>query len=236
MPADAAGARASVHARVRGSVAHELLERIDPRRPLAPRPEQVAARLRARGAHAGEREVEELVGLIRGFIGSPLAERMQRARRVRRELPFTFALPSGDRPGVLVEGVIDAHCSEGPNALVIDYKTDRVGAGADLGDLCEQSYATQRLVYALAALRGGAERVEVAHVFLARPEEPVLVSYEAHEAPELEARLRELVSELAAGRHAPSATPGADLCRGCPGRAALCSWPPERTGGPVATG
>ena len=224
----------SLDALTRGSVAHELLERVDPGRPAAPDLEQVAARLRAHGAEASEREAEELTRLITGFLGSPLGARMRRARRVRRELAFTFPLDlDGDR-GVLVEGVIDAHCAEGEGALVIDYKTDRIDSGVDLVALCEESYATQRLVYALAGLTAGADRVEVAHVFLERPHEPVLVGYAASERAGLEARLGALVGELAAGRHAPSATPGPDLCRGCPGRAALCSWPPERTGARVA--
>ena len=37
-----------------------------------------------------------------------------------------------------------------------------------------ESYSTQRLVYALAALRPGAERVEVVHCFLERPDEPAV--------------------------------------------------------------
>jgi hypothetical protein len=232
------GAASALNALTRGSVAHELLERTDPRRPVAPRVEHVAARLRAGGAAATESEVDELTRLVSGFLGSPLSARMARARTVRRELPFTFpfeieAAEGGSR-SVLVEGVIDAYCAEGPSALVIDYKTDRISPGVDLEVICEKAYATQRLVYALAGLRGGADRVEVAHVFLERPHEPVLATYEASDSGPLEARLGALVGELVAGRHEPSATPGADLCRGCPGRAALCSWPPERTGAGAA--
>ena len=222
----------------RGSVAHELLERVELRRAVAPRPDQVAARLRARGAAGTDAEVGELMRLVGGFLDSPLRARMARAPAVRRELPFTFALEAADdvARSVLVEGVLDAHCADGESALVVDYKTDRIDAGADLQALCEEAYATQRLVYALAALRGGAARVEVAHVFLERPHEPVIVAYERSERRELERRLGALLRELAAGRYEPSATPGAALCHGCPGRAALCSWPPQRTGARVGAG
>ena len=227
-------AATSLDALTRGSVAHELLERIEPRRAVAPRPQPVAARLRAHGAAGTDDEVDELTRLVGGFLTSPLSARIGRAQTVRRELPFTFALEvegaEGSARSVLVEGVIDAHCAEGENALVVDYKTDRLQADADLRNLCEESYATQRMVYALAALRGGADRVEVAHVFLERPHEPVIVAYESSEREGLEERLSALLRELVAGRHEPSTTPGAALCHGCPGRAALCSWPPERTG------
>ena len=227
----------SLDALTRGSVAHELLERIEPRRAVAPRPQLVAARLRAAGAAGTDDEVGELTRLVGGFLDSPLSARMARARTVRRELPFAFALEveaaAGSDRSVLVEGVIDAHCAEGETVLVVDYKTDRIHAEADLVALCEEAYATQRTVYALAALRGGAERVEVAHVFLERPHEPVIVAYERAETEGLEGRLSALLRELAAGRHEPSTTPGVALCHGCPGRSALCSWPPERTGARV---
>ncbi len=235
-----AAAAKSLDALTRGSVAHELLERIAPRRGVAPRPDHVAARLRARGAAGTAAEVSELTRLVGGFLESPLSARMARARAVRKELPFTFALDvdaaSGSARSVLVEGVIDAHCAEGDSALVVDYKTDRIDADADLRARCEEAYATQRLVYTIAALRGGARRVEVAHVFLERPHEPVVVAYERSEREGLEGRLGALLSELVAGRHQPSATPGAALCLGCPGRAALCSWPPERTGARLGAG
>ena len=159
---------------------------------------------------------------------------MANARRVRREVPFAFPLSAdhgdgGARP-LLVEGVIDAYCLEVGGALVVDYKSDRLGAGENLEALCEEAYATQRMVYALAGLQAGADRVEVAHVFLERPDEPVLASYQAADRGGLEGRLATVAVDLAAGRFLPSPHPHAGLCTGCPGRAALCSWPLERTG------
>jgi hypothetical protein len=71
--------------------------------------------------------------------------------------------------------------------------------------------------------------VEVAYSFLERPDELVSTLFTADDAPALERRLVGLAEGLVAGRFEPSATPGADLCAGCPGRAALCSWPPEMT-------
>src|SRR5207247_2476676 len=96
-------------------------------------------------------------------------------------------------------------------------------------ELCDRRYAGQRTVYALAALRSGAEQVEVAYSFLERPEDVVSSLFTRADVPALERRLEELAAGLVAGEFEPTAEPGADLCAGCPGRAALCSWPPERT-------
>ena len=226
-------------ARTRGAVAHELLERIDLRRPTPPSTEQVAARLEAHGATPSPGDLDDLRRLFAGFVDSPLRARMARADGVRRELPFAFELglgvespggsPEHSSPSLLVEGVLDVHGWEGEGALVIDYKSDHVAPGDDLEALCAESYSNQRLVYALAALRARAQWVEVAHLFLERPDEPVGVRFSAGEAPELERRLRALLGDMLAGRYEPSPTPHAGLCAGCPGRQALCSWPPERT-------
>jgi hypothetical protein len=112
--------------------------------------------------------------------------------------------------------------------LVLDYKSDTL-EGRDPATVVDERYSGQRTVYALAALRSGAQRVEVAYSFLERPDEVVAAVFTPADAPALEQRLTELAEGLVAGRFEPSATPGADLCAGCPGRVALCSWPPEKT-------
>ncbi|HLL85691.1 MAG TPA: 3'-5' exonuclease, partial [Thermoleophilaceae bacterium] len=224
----------SLPARVRGSVVHELLERTDLRRPATPTDAEISARIVAHGGAPGRADIDDLRRLVAGFLETPLRRRMARAGRVRPELPFAFPLAvEGDRgepASILVEGVIDSFCDGGDGALVVDYKSDRVDRAADLEGVCEGDYSTQRLVYALAGLRGGADRVEVVHVFLERPHEPATARYARADVPRLERRLAALVGGLVAGRHAPTEAPGPDVCAGCSGRAALCSWPPERTG------
>ena len=122
---------------------------------------------------------------------------------------------------LLVNGVVDVHADEPDGVLVVDYKSDPV-EGLDLEAYCAERYATQRLVYALAALRSGAPRVEVAYFFLARPDEPVSAVFEAGDAARLETELSALAAGVLEGRFVPSEEPHRDLCAGCPGRAALC--------------
>jgi hypothetical protein len=93
----------------------------------------------------------------------------------------------------------------------------------------EQRYAGQRAIYALAALRTGAERVEVSYAFLERPGEVVSAQFSAADAPALERGLADQAEGLLAGRFEPTAEPGRDLCATCPGRVALCSWTEEHT-------
>ena len=117
---------------------------------------------------------------------------------------------------------------EGARTLVVDWKSDPLD-GLEPEEIVRSRYATQRLIYALAALRAGAEVVEVAHCFLERPDEPAVPLYEAADAERLERELLGLAQGVVEGRFEPSAEPHFALCADCPGRAALCVHEPELT-------
>jgi ATP-dependent helicase/nuclease subunit A len=229
-PAAAGEAAPGVTPLLRGTIVHQLLERFDFERPGPPPPADVEELLEAHGAPVSAEDVDRVRGLIAGFAGSPLRERAAAGRRVRRELPFAFELqPERDDPrSILVNGVVDVHVEEPDGVLVVDYKSDPL-EGADPAPIVAERYATQRLVYALAALRAGSPRVDVAYSFLEAPDDPVEARFEAGEAAELEAQLLELARGVIEGRFEPTAEPHRELCLTCPGRAALCSWGPDRT-------
>jgi ATP-dependent helicase/nuclease subunit A len=171
--------------------------------------------------------------LVAAFAASPLCARLAAAQRVRREAGFAFALEAGGG-GPLVNGFVDVLALESPRAmLVVDYKTDRL-EGADPAEVVERDYATQRTVYALAALRDGAERVEVAYCFLERPGEPVLRAFAIDEAPALAEQVIGLARGVLDERYPVTDAPHRELCGDCPGRRALCSHPEERTLAPAA--
>ena len=139
-----------------------------------------------------DEEIEDIRRLIRAFEASPLHARVAAARKVTREAAFAFALePDGSGP--LVRGFVDviAHEHDGTH-LVVDYKTDRLPEDTTPAEYIARAYETQRLVYALAALRAGAETVEVAYCLLEQPDEPVTAIYRAADAPELADRLTAL--------------------------------------------
>ncbi len=210
----------------RGVLIHALLERMNFRRPLAPTAEAVAAAAARAGLRAPSTdESSELGELVNRFAASELCDRLARATDTRREQRFAFALTDG----VLVNGAIDVLARErGGRVLIVDYKSDRL-AGADPAAVVQDAYETQRLVYALAALRAGAEGVEVAHCFLEIPERPVSAIFERAQRPELDRRLELVAGGVLRREFEVSAVPHRALCEGCPARGGLCSWPLEVT-------
>jgi ATP-dependent exoDNAse (exonuclease V) beta subunit len=198
---------AGLSATERGILVHELLEALDFRRPQRP-----------------EGAPSDVGDLIEGFIGSSLFERLAAARALRREEGFSFLL--GD---ALITGVLDVVASEaGGLTLVVDYKSDRL-EGADPAALVERDYRIQRLVYGLAGLRAGAQTVEVVHVFLERPEEPVSATYGREQIETLESELLGLAAGALRGEFSVTDEPCLSVCSGCPAEGGLCSWPLEMT-------
>ncbi len=116
----------------------------------------------------------------------------------------------------------------GGRTLVVDYKTDRL-EGADPQVLADGSYGTQRVVYALAALRAGASEVEVVHTFLELPQRPAVVTFTREQAPALEEQLAALARGVLNREFKVTDAPHRGVCDGCPAEGGLCSWPLEMT-------
>lgn len=222
-----AAAAGGLGARVRGVVVHALLEELDlgaPARP--PDPERVRALARREGARASEADVEHVGRLVVALSASEPGRRLAAARRLRREHEFAVTLDDE-----LLVGVIDALAVEPDGSwLVVDFKTDRLDdPDADLEALVDRDYGIQRDLYALAAIRAGAPRVEVVHLFLERPGEPASATFAAADAAELEARVRALTGPLARGEYPLTPHPHAALCGTCPARGGPCPYPDELT-------
>jgi ATP-dependent helicase/nuclease subunit A len=237
LPENRAAARGvedgGIEARTRGTIVHILLESIDFAAPKAPTEhdvEQVAKRIGARLAPSEREEIATL--LSRALVAEP-AQRLARAGRPRREHPFAFALASTEP---LVTGVLDLIVEEADGAsLIVDYKSDRLGdAGApvgprDLERLVERDYSIQRLLYALAAIEDGIERVEVAHWFLESPGAWVSACFLSSERLRLREQLRSRIDDARAEGFGVTKNPHRALCLTCPGRGGMCSWGEERT-------
>jgi ATP-dependent exoDNAse (exonuclease V) beta subunit len=214
----AAAALPGLEKRMRGTLVHALLE------DDGPAAGRVGAVAEAHGVQLSEAEAGDVARLADAFAASPLARRIARARSVSREHGFTLVVGQ-----TLVTGIVDVLARERGGQLVVDYKTDALEPGADLAAYVEEHYGVQRLVYALAALRGGAARVEVAYALLERPREPVSERFEAADAERLEAELLALAAGMLAGEYPVTDAPHRELCLTCPGRRALCSHPEELT-------
>ncbi len=208
--------------RLRGTIVHALLERVDFADPAPVEEAEVQRVARLLGARVPARERAAIVELLARALASEPAERLRGLPRGRRERPFAFSLGAGEP---LIGGVVDL-IVELPDdrALIVDYKSDRLAAEIDLERLVERDYAIQRQVYALAALEGGAAEVEVAHWFLERPGGWVSARFAAEGRDRLRERLRNRLAAARERGYAVTEQPHRQLCFTCPGRGGMCSW------------
>jgi hypothetical protein len=216
-----------LEARVRGTIAHALLESVDFARPNAPSVDDVARVARRLGARADGRQCEEIAALLAGALAAEPARMLRATRRPRREHPFAFSLGAAEP---LVTGFLDLIVEQpGGATLIVDYKSDRLSPGEDIEALVERDYGFQRLLYALAAIEDGAEEVEVAHWFLERPERWATVRFTSHERHQLRELLLTRVQGARFRGFAVTPSPHREICLTCPGRGGLCSWGETRT-------
>jgi ATP-dependent exoDNAse (exonuclease V) beta subunit len=202
-PAVASVVRGGSGGAQRGTLIHQVLAGLDLRTPSLR--DEMPADVRA---------------LLVGLIGSTSFGRLATIRDVSREQRFAF--PIGE---TLITGVFDVVAQDRPgHLLVLDYKSDRLG-GTDPQLVVTERYLAQRLIYALAALKLGAPTVEVVHLFLDAPEDPVTAEFNAVEIPALEAELEKRVAGVLAGEFRVTGTPGRRVCDGCPAQGGLCSYP-----------
>ncbi len=192
-----------------------------------PGPERLVALLAREGVEDDD-VLARATRLVDGWLGSELCAELRDAR-VRPEAPFVLPLGGTVLRGnmdLLATSVNDGDNEPGP--IVIDFKTDRVGSGGvePLG----VRYASQRAVYALAA-SGSGKAVRTAHVFLERPDEPVVEVFDADALARARASLEGLIAQIRAGSFEVTNEPYAALCFGCPAAPRLCprpAWRPSR--------
>jgi len=110
----------------------------------------------------------------------------------------------------------------GLRALVLDYKTNSLEEGGP-EQIVERDYRLQRLVYALACFRAGAEEVEVVYHFLERPDAVVTDCYKLEDVPALEAELSAAIARIQANDFRP--TPDEFVCADCPALDLVCAGP-----------
>jgi hypothetical protein len=219
--------------RIRGSIVHSLFEELDLADPVLPDAASVRALADLHDAEIDDRDVTDCLAMVSAFLDGPMAPPLRAARRIRRERGFSFPLDGADGATTLVNGFVDV-IAEMPDgaSLVLDYKTDQVAPEEDLEERVVADYGVQRAIYGLAALRSGSPRVEVVHLFLHRPHEPVVASFQADDAAPLEEELRTAAEGLLRGDFRPSENPHLSLCGTCPGRASLCWHDQADTGRP----
>jgi ATP-dependent helicase/nuclease subunit A len=209
----------------RGAAVHALLEWSRANGWNEPSEELARRHAVAAGLDPEKTDAVALLDPVRGWLGSGLARQIgTTATRVRAEVPILLGV--GD---TVLRGSIDLLVErEGEPPLVVDYKTDRLDGSGPAEHASR--YETQRSIYALAVAESlGAPEVEVAYVFLERPEDPVLSRLGPEEMASARERLTATIARIGNGDFpvAPEADRTWSLCRGCPALGRLCSGPPE---------
>ena len=196
-----------------GDAVHRLLEVVDLRAPAVPELEQV------RGWYplVTEDELERIGEFVAAYCESEHGARVAALEGARPERPFAF-----EHDGVLLHGRLDVLWRDGPRAFVLDYKTNSL-AESSPEEIVEDDYRTQRLVYALACFRAGAEEVEVVYHFVERPDAVVSTTFRREELSALEAELSEAIQRINRGEFVP--TPSDFACSGCPALDLVCAGP-----------
>jgi hypothetical protein len=200
-----------------GDSVHFLLERLDLSDPRAPSAAELADAVRARYPAATDADLERIAGFVQAYCSSALASRVAALAGAAAERPFAF-----EHDGVLLHGRLDVLYRDGPRALVVDYKTNALEE-ATPDEVAERDYRVQRLVYALACFRAGADEVEVVYQFLERPDEVVATTFDRPQLPALEAELSEAIARIQQGVFVP--TPSDFVCSGCPALDVVCAGP-----------
>jgi ATP-dependent helicase/nuclease subunit A len=204
---------ATVHALLEWSQANEWRE-----------PPADLALDRAVSAGLGEDSVEPMLASVRGWLASRLfAERVAApGAHVRAEAPLLLGVA-----GAVLRGSVDLLVErEGAPPLVIDYKTDEL-ADHDPADHAAR-YEVQRDVYALAVAEArGAAEIEVAYVFLQRPDEPVLTPLGPADVDAGRERLSARIERINRSEFPAAELARRDwaLCQGCPALGRGCSGP-----------
>jgi ATP-dependent helicase/nuclease subunit A len=201
-----------------GDAVHKLLEQVDLQAPAAPGLEQV----REWYPTVSDEELERIRAFVASYCDSELARRVAALAGVEKERHFTF-----EHDGVLLHGYVDALHLDGARALVVDYKTNLLGDSSP-EEIVDADYRLQRLVYALACFRAGAEQVEVVYHFLERSDAVVTTTFSLEQAAELEAELSTAIARIHAGEFRP--TPSDFACAGCPALDLVCAGPRLRGG------
>jgi ATP-dependent helicase/nuclease subunit A len=113
---------------------------------------------------------------IEGFFHSSIGKRIVRSSEVYREAPFVFRKKAADVLGslnkhdlILVQGIIDCYFMEGDEAVIIDYKTDRVDETKDMTpqiNMLKNEYNDQIALYKEAVEKITGKKVKECYLYL----------------------------------------------------------------------
>ncbi|MGI2327447.1 helicase-exonuclease AddAB subunit AddA [Planococcus sp. YIM B11945] len=84
---------------------------------------------------------------IERFYDSKTADRLMKAKQIKREVPFTYAKEDEEGDRQIIQGIVDCLFEEEDGWVLLDYKTDRIGQLADVQSEMAARYTVQLAVY-----------------------------------------------------------------------------------------
>lgn len=171
----------------RGILTHFVLQHLDLGRisSIQDIQDQIQGMVEKELIHEGEAHGVDIPGLM-AFFSSPLGQRIRKADRVYREVPFNLVkraedvLPHLDgeedpcREEILIQGVIDCYFEEGEDLVLVDYKTDYYHSEA-MKQRIIQNYRSQIQLYREALEKIQGKRVKESYLYLFHQNEEVLI-------------------------------------------------------------
>ncbi len=142
-----------------GSAVHTVIQHLDLRKGLEEEDIKDQINDMFVQEHITAEQLESInIEWIMDFLGSELGRRILEAKSVRRETPFTIALPISKlypelaeytkiNESILIQGIIDMLVEENDGFIIIDFKTDKVRGNID--NIVER-YKTQIDLYSQA--------------------------------------------------------------------------------------
>jgi len=133
-----------------GTILHTVVEHIDLNRDTnAAAIKTLISSLATKGLLSQEEAQAVDISKLEGFINSPLAERMRKAKHLHREVPFVIGLKPQEiypeeksEDAILVHGIIDCYFETAEGEIVlVDFKSDA------RPETLHRRYATQMKIY-----------------------------------------------------------------------------------------
>jgi ATP-dependent exoDNAse (exonuclease V) beta subunit len=139
----------------------------------------------------------ELLEPVRAWLESGFFAEQVRDVPTRAEVPLLVEVA-----GTVLRGSIDLLVERpGCPPLVVDYKTDRLGDSSPVERAAH--YSIQRDIYAFAVAEArGATEVEIAYVFLERPDEPAVELLDQAAIASGRERIAQAIERIASGEPA----------------------------------
>lgn len=145
----------------KGTITHLIMQHIDLNSPVTEHiVHQLVEDLIKRELMTEEQKAAVDPAVVVSFFDSEIGRRMQKASSIRREVPFSMALPAQDAYNdwengdelILVQGVIDCIFEDEKGVVLLDYKTDaitgRFAGGFDgAADILAGRYNAQLQLY-----------------------------------------------------------------------------------------